>query len=197
MTEAPSTSLSLLDRVRAADPDAWGRLVDVYGPLVYGWALRAGLQPADAADVGQEVFAAVARGIRTFRRDRPTDSFRGWLFVITRRKVADHFAARPDRAEGGTEALRRLGEVAAESDGSGDDSSGEVRALYRRAIKAVRDEFEPATWQAAWRVAVDGERPADVAAALGMSVNAVYLAKSRVLRRLRAEFTGFFDWADS
>src|SRR5437867_2680850 len=74
-----STSLSLLARVRAHDQAAWERLVGLYGPLVYGWCLRAGLRKEDAADIGQEVFAAVARKIQSFRHDRQGDSFRGWL----------------------------------------------------------------------------------------------------------------------
>src|SRR5262249_2315434 len=88
--DASQTSLTVLARVRAHDETAWGRLVSLYGPLVYGWCLRAGLQAADAADVGQEVFAAVARNIPSFRRDRPGDSFRGWLYVITRSKISDN-----------------------------------------------------------------------------------------------------------
>jgi RNA polymerase sigma-70 factor (ECF subfamily) len=85
--------------VLADDPNAWRRLARLYRPGVYAWCRRAGLQSADATDVGQEVFLAVVKGIATFRRDRPGDSFRGWLFGIARHKIKDHWrrqACRPD-----------------------------------------------------------------------------------------------------
>src|SRR5436853_6854235 len=85
--DGTATPLSLLQKVRGRDQQAWNQLVDLYGPMVYDWCLRAGLQPADAADVGQDVFMPVARAIGEFRRDRPGDSFRGWLYTITRRKI--------------------------------------------------------------------------------------------------------------
>lgn len=193
----PGTSASLLDRIRASEPAAWSRFVDVYGPLVYEWCRRAGLQPADAADAGQEVFAAVARAIRAFRRDRPSDSFRGWLYVITRNKIADLRDARGVVAQGGTDALMRMAGVTDKVQPQECEPPVEASTTYRRAIEAVRAEFEPTTWQAAWRVVVDGQRPAATAAELGLSVNAVYLAKSRVLRRLREEFEGVLDWPET
>src|SRR5690349_1212705 len=84
-----STSSSLLDQIRAGDAGGWRRLVHLYGPLVYGWARRSGLQAADAADVMQEVFRAVHTGIAGFRRDRPGDSFRAWLWGVTHTKLRD------------------------------------------------------------------------------------------------------------
>ena len=86
------TSLTLLAGVRAGDPEAWQRLSNLYAPLVYGWARRKGLNEHDAADVVQNVFLAVFAGLDRFRKDRPTDRFRDWLFIITKRRVADHFA---------------------------------------------------------------------------------------------------------
>jgi RNA polymerase sigma-70 factor (ECF subfamily) len=186
-----SPSPSLLLRVRSQDGEAWRRLLRLYGPVVYAWCRRAGLQPADAADVGQEVFAAVARGLATFRRDRPDDSFRGWLYGITQHKLSDHWRRRAGQpqAEGGSIALDRLAQLeAAESSSSGDGATGDRGRLLRRALDLVRPEFAERTWQAFWRVTVEGQTAADAAAALGMSVNAVHIAKSRVLRRLRAEF---------
>ena len=193
------TSLSLLERVRARDRAAWERLVRLYGPMVYGWCLRAGLQPADAADVGQDVFAAVARGIDGFRRDRAGDTFRGWLYVITRNKLRDRAASPGAVGTGGSDAQRRLAELPAEQpDETGATADAEEvnarKALCRRAIECVRGEFEPRTWQAFWRAFVDGHAPADVASDLGVTVNSVYLAKSRILRRLREEFASLCDF---
>src|SRR6516225_5701342 len=83
----PPTPLSLLERLRANDPQAWRRLLDLYQPLVRFWCARGGLGHEDVEDVTQEVFAAVARGLPGFRRDRPGDTFRGWLRGITRNQL--------------------------------------------------------------------------------------------------------------
>ena len=111
--DAGSISTSLLGRVKAGEGEAWRRLVELYAPLLYEWCRRRGLQAEDAADVAQEVFAAVARNIESFRRDRPGDSFRGWLWTITRSKIRDHFRrfkGQPE-AQGGTDAQLRLAEI--------------------------------------------------------------------------------------
>ncbi len=192
-----STSLSLLERIKAHDQAAWERMVGLYSPLVYRWCRQSGLQAADAADVGQEIFRSVARKIAEFRRDRESDTFRGWLRAITRNKIRDCF--RRQRTEpvgaGGTEAQARLLQVE-DFDWEKDDppsNEGDRKVLYRRAVEFVHKEFGERTWQAFWRVAVEEHRPGDVALDLGMSLNAVYLAKSRVLRRLREEFAGLVE----
>jgi RNA polymerase sigma-70 factor (ECF subfamily) len=191
------TSSSLLARVRARDEAAWEKLVCLYGPLVYSWCRRAGLQPADAADVGQNVFIAVSKGVDNFRRDREGDSFRAWLFTIARRKICDHWSARGAEA-GAADVQKRIEELAVEESSVSAASmpSEDTRALYRRAIELVRAEFEPATWQAFWKVTVEDEPPAEVALALGISRNAVYLAKSHVKRRLREEFDALLDFEE-
>ena len=185
------SSLSLLERARAHDQVAWVRLTDLYGPLVQRWCLREGLQPADAADVTQEVFAVVARALGGFRHDRPGDRFRGWLWTITRNKIRDLRRRSPVTGAGGTDAQLRLAALPADEAESDppDDPAGE-RALYLQAIEMIRGEFEPRTWEAFWRVTIDGRGPAEVAAQLGVTPNAVYLARSRILRRLREEFEG-------
>jgi RNA polymerase sigma-70 factor (ECF subfamily) len=83
----PATSLSLLERVRANDPSAWERLVGLYRPLIQFWCLRGGVGRSEAEDVTQEVLAAAAAGMPTFHRDRPGDTFRGWLRGITRNRL--------------------------------------------------------------------------------------------------------------
>lgn len=187
------TSLTLLGRLRGDEPDAWSRLVFLYAPLVRGWAARRGVVGADAEDVEQEVFRAVAGGLAAFRRDRPGDTFRGWLFGVTRHALLHHHrrAGRQPRAGGGTDCRERLDAVAAPEpaeclpdDG---DSPDEATALYRRGLELVKGEFEGRTWQMFWQHVVDGRTPADVAADAGVSPAAVRQAKSRVLRRLREE----------
>lgn len=181
------TSSSLLDRVRAHDDEAWRRFVRLYSPLVYSWAKRCGLRNQDAADVLQEVFHAVARNIGQFHRN-PTGSFRGWLWSVTRNKVRDHFRACGAVAVGGSEMQQRLGEVP-EDEPDEWSRSGDCNrtGLVARAAELIRDDFEPHTWQAFWRLAVEGHAARDIAADLGMSIDAVYQAKARVLRRLREE----------
>jgi RNA polymerase sigma-70 factor, ECF subfamily len=188
-----SISSTLLDGLRARRPEAWQRLVTLYGPVVYRWCRRSNLRAEDAADVVQEVLAAVMAHLADFRRDRPGDSFSGWLAAITRNKVRELWRRRQGKpqARGGTTALGQLAAVAQPADPSAiSDASIQPDAqsaawLARRALETIRTEFEPRTWEAFWRVAVDGQWPAGVAADLAMSVAAVYKAKSRVLARLR------------
>jgi len=186
---ASPTSSALLERVRRQEQSAWERLVSLYTPLVYQWCLWARLQPADAEEVSQEVFLAVARSIRDFHHDREGDTFRGWLRAITRNKIHDHAPAPGTRGTGGSDAQERLSQVASNPllDESGEADAREANILYRRAIEMIEAEFEPPSRRAFWLV-LAGQRPADVAAELGMSTAAVYIAKSRILKRLRDEF---------
>ncbi|HZT80202.1 MAG TPA: sigma-70 family RNA polymerase sigma factor [Gemmataceae bacterium] len=185
------TPRSLLERLRADDAAAWDRLVRLYAPLVLHWCRRDGLQDEDAADVFQEVFQAVAAHVADFRRERPGDTFRGWLRTITRNKVRDHFRrrARQPAGEGGTDALRRLARLPAPPpvEEAGATSPPEERGLFAAALGLIRLEFAPRTWQAFWATAVEGRPTKDVAAELGMTQGAVRVAKSRVLHRLRQE----------
>jgi RNA polymerase sigma-70 factor (ECF subfamily) len=185
-----SISSTLLERLRAHDAEAWQRLADLYGPLVYHWCRRSGLRTPDAADVFQEVFAAVSGTIAAFRRGVASDTFRGWLWTITRNKIRDHFRAQDHQVEavGGTDAQIRLADLPEDcTDSSTDEDRRELGGLFQRALTIVQSEFEDHTWNAFWRIAVEERQTADVAAELGMSVNAVRQAKSRVLRRLRVE----------
>jgi RNA polymerase sigma-70 factor (ECF subfamily) len=184
------TSLSLLQRIRNGDASGWRRVIDLYSPLVYHWCRRWGVDGADADDVLQEVFKAAAESIDTFRREREGDTFRGWLRIIARHRVLALWRGRDRRpdAAGGTEALRRLQEIPEEAAAADDpEEARQFSALVQRALGQLRGEFEPRTWQAFWRVTVDGLSAPDAAAELGMSANAVRMAKSRVLRRLREE----------
>ena len=191
------TSLGLLVGLRADEQGAWQRLVDLYSPLLDLWCRRAGLQEADAADIRQEVFIVVRRKIGDFRRESPADSFRGWLRTIVRNKIADRGRReRSQPAETGLQeqldqtATRTMG---GDDGGDEDDTTAEARILYRRALALIQRDFEERTWRAFWAVVIDGRGAAEIALDLGLPVNAVYLAKSRVLRRLREEFQGLLD----
>ena len=189
--EPASISSTLLEQIRAQRPDAWQRLVDLYGPVVYRWCRQLGIGRADAADAVQEVFAAVAAAVGRFRRETPEQSFGAWLRTITRSKVCDHFRRRRGLldAEGGTDAQQRLLNLPESADDSRSLSAPlatDTRFVHR-ALDVVRAEFEPRTWDAFWRIAIDGQSPAETAEVMKMSLSAVYQAKSRVLRRLRRE----------
>jgi RNA polymerase sigma-70 factor (ECF subfamily) len=191
-SETPrGTSLTLLERLRENQADAWNRLVRLYGPLLRYWCGRWGVHGGDAEDITQEVFRAVVSGIERFRRDEPGASFRGWLHGVTRHRLLMHFRGhnRQPHGQGGTDAFVRLQELA---DGTAhvpddDDPPGELAGLYHRGLELVRGEFEERTWQMFWRTVVDGESPDRIADELGVSAAAVRKAKSRVLRRLKEE----------
>lgn len=187
------TSATFIGRVQGDDPAAWNKLVRLYGPLIERWCRRWGLQSHDIADILQEVFQALALHMRDFRKQRAHDTFRGWLRVITRNKVLDHFRrqGREPPGAGGSEALQRLAGIADVADDelhdeSHDDGDDE-QLLLHGALDVIRHEFAPATWQAFWRTTVDGLPAPDVASELDMTSGAVRVAKSRVLKRLRAE----------
>jgi RNA polymerase sigma-70 factor, ECF subfamily len=188
-----STSLSLLQRVKEQCPDAWRRLVRLYGPLVFLWCRQAGLSDHDAGDVVQEVWMGVARNISDFRRDRSTDTFRGWLRRITQYKLVDHWRDRKPLATGGSDARRMLDQIPDEITDSVEQVASDNDLLTRTALELIRAEFEERTWQAFWRTTVDGRRSPDVAAELRMTKHAVRQAKCRVVRRVREELQGMFD----
>ena len=201
--EACSVNTSLLVRLKANSPESWRRLIYLFGPVVYQWCRQSGLQAADAHDIGQETFRAVAARIGNFRRTQPKDTFRGWLWTITKSKIADHWRSRRKhpQATGGSTAQIKLADLpTAESAESTPPPQPETplqpetpASLHRRGLELIQGEFAERTWKAFWRVAVDGCTPADVADELGLSVNSVYLAKSRVLRRLREELGDLLD----
>src|SRR5689334_5946916 len=149
-----ATSKTLLERLRANDSEAWRIMVQLYSPLVCHWATRSGVRGADVEDVAQEVLQAAAMHMENFRRDRPGDSFRGWLRGITRNMVLQHFrrSGRHPAGSGGTDALLRLNalEDAAGGDSEPDDPAEELDGLRRRALEMVRSEFEERTWRAFW-----------------------------------------------
>ncbi len=184
-----ATSPSLLARVQANQPGSWERLVDLYAPLVYHWCRRSALSPEDAADVFQEVFRSVAEHIAGFRRDRAGASFRGWLRTITRNKIHDHFRRQQGRAQaaGGTDAQLRMLAVPEAPEEEDAQEAGLLHQQVRRAVEMLQGEFEPRTWQAFWKVQIEGQSTTDVGAELAMTAAAVRKAKLRVLRRLREE----------
>lgn len=188
--EFVSTSFSLLDRIRQDDQQAWVRLCQLYAPCIYHWVRQCGLQDEDAADISQDVFASVARATGEFREDDSNSTFRGWLWMITRNKIRDHFRKQHGVvAAGGSAAQLQMQNLPDGLDGFV-DIAAEHRHLAQRALALIETDFEARTWQAFLRTAVEGEPASRTAEELGMSVGSVYVAKSRVLQRLRSELDG-------
>jgi RNA polymerase sigma-70 factor (ECF subfamily) len=188
MPSSDPTSISLLCRALTREPEAWQRLVLLYSPLVEHWCRQSGICEQDVADVTQDVFAAVAANLANYRSDQPGTSFRAWMRGIARHKLLHHARRRGQPAQGGSEALKRLHEVpapAAELELS--EGPNDVTGLYQRALRQVRLQFEERTWTAFWQVTIESRPTTDVASELGITANAVRLAKSHVLRRLREE----------
>jgi RNA polymerase sigma factor (sigma-70 family) len=195
MNDAPSTHPSLLIRLRDhGDERAWAEFTEVYGPLVYQLARRRGLQEADAQDLVQEVFRAVARAIERYDPDPARGSFRGWLTRIAGNLIINLLAAhrRHPRGTGDTDIQRLLEDQA--------DLPPEESALfdaeYRKrllswAADRVRGSFSETIWQAFWQTGVEGRPVKEVAVALGMSIGTVYQYKSRVVARIRREIEQF------
>jgi RNA polymerase sigma-70 factor (ECF subfamily) len=189
------TSHSLLERLQSSPPEeAWRRLVDLYAPLLARWASEHGLQTADRDDLVQEVLSVLVRDLPGFRHNGRPGAFRAWLRGILVNRLRSLWRARRAAAPGGEPSWERLAELEdPDSPAARRWDEEHNRLLLARLLRLVEPQFEPATLTAFRRVVLQGERPAAVAASLGVTVNAVLLAKSRVLRRLRQEAAGLCD----
>jgi RNA polymerase sigma factor (sigma-70 family) len=195
MNDGPSTQTSLLIRLRDhGDERAWTEFTEVYGPAVLQLARRRGLQDADAEDLVQDVFRAVAGAIHRYDPDPNRGSFRGWLSRIAGNLIINLMTAqkRHPRGSGDTDVQRLLDE----QPNLPVEESALFEAEYRRGLLAwaaerVRSSFSEAVWQAFWRTGVEGRPVTEVAESLGMSVGTVYQYKSRVVVRIRREIDQF------
>jgi len=191
------TSLTLLARLRADEPAAWRTMVHLYTPLVHHWCARSGVRGAEAEDVAQDVFRKASAYLATFRREQASDTFRGWLRAITRTTLIEHHRRRDrqPRAGGGTDAQMKLENVAdplAHLDVD-DEAPRETEGLRHRALELVRGEVEERTWDMFWLTFIEDRSPVDVASRMGVTPAAVRKAKSRVLHRLKEEFSELIE----
>jgi RNA polymerase sigma-70 factor (ECF subfamily) len=192
----PETSLSFLDRLRLRpDAESWRQLVELYTPLVQGWLRHLGVLAADADDLTQEVMAVLVQELPHFQHNHRRGAFRNWLRTITVNRLRAAWRSRDRRpATGGADYLKILDELEdPESDPSRQWDREHDQHVARRLMALVEPQFEPATWRAFQRVVLDGLKAGAVAADLGISVNAVLLAKSRVVSRLRQEMRELTD----
>ena len=185
----PTTRRSLVLRLRdPRDEAAWAEFVEIYEPLVYRLARKKGLQDADARDLCQEVFRAVASAIERWDPDPAKGKFRAWLFRIARNLLVNFLVSQRRHVRGtGSTSVQELLEARPAGDSQAD---AEFRAEFQRrafrwAAEQVRKEFTESTWQAFWRTGIENRPVAAVARELGLSAGAVYIARSRVLARLR------------
>jgi len=191
-----ATRQSLLLRAQAGQENAWKDLMNLYRPLIRGWLNRQGVPTRDLEDLGQEVLLSVVKHLPTFRHSGHPGAFRSWLRTIVCSRTVDYWrAADPGtQGDGGSSvvaALRLIEDPDSDLNRQWDEEHD--RYLLDCLLDLVEEEFEPSTVQAFRRVALDGAAGAAVAGELGMSVAAVYGAKSRVLARIRQEAEGLID----
>lgn len=188
MGDAGTTRPSLLLRLRnPADDQAWTQFVDLYAPLVYGYARRQGLQDADAADLTQDVLRAVSQAIGKLDYDPARGSFRAWLFTVVRTRLSTFWEKkhRECAGSGDTTANNLLRQHPAPDREDEAWRQEHQRRLFQWAAEQVRGQVQESSWKAFWQTAIEGRSGAEVAGELGMSVAAVYLARSRIMARIR------------
>ena len=192
--------MTLLDRLqKAGDSETWDRLVKIYSPLLNAWLRKYDVQSSDAEDLVQDVLLVVSKELPAFQHNGRPGAFRAWLRSMLVNRLRNFWRTRDRRpqAGGGSDMERRLGQL--------DDPTSQMSHLWNRQhdlhvaeqlLLMAESHFTAETWQAFVRVAIDGQRADAVAEELGISVNAVFIAKSRVLSRLRLEAADLVD-ADS
>ena len=186
-----TTSISLLQRLREpGQTEAWGRFVSLYAPLLFHWVRRQSINSADAADLVQEVFAVLVTKLPTFEYD-PQRRFRGWLHTLAKNKVRDF--QRRQAVRYSESATIDMEQPVAPVPGDLFEEVEYRRFLVQRARQVMESDFEPRTWQACWKQVMEDRSAEDVGRELGISANAVRVAKFRVLRRLREELRDLLD----
>jgi RNA polymerase sigma-70 factor, ECF subfamily len=186
-----STSISLLERLRQRyDESAWERFVQLYTPLLCHWARRWGLEGQDGADLVQDIFTVLVQKLPTFSYDS-TRRFRAWLWTVSINCCRERLRRQQVPIQPGAPELLSQ----ATTPNIADEVADEEYRYYvtRRIMELMQAEFQPATWKAFCEYVINQRPAADVAAELGLTENAVYLAKGRVLRRLREELKGLLD----
>jgi RNA polymerase sigma-70 factor, ECF subfamily len=190
------TRQSLLIRAQAGDEESWKDLDDLYRPFVSNWLRQQNLPESDRDDLTQEILVSVAKSLPSFQHPGRPGAFRSWLRAIAANRLSDYWRSREPRAplSGSSEVAQLLNELAdPESALNRLWEEEHDRYVLRCLFDLVAQEFEQNTFQAFRRLALDDATGAEVAAELGMSVGAVYVAKSRVLQRIRAEAAGLID----
>ncbi|MCA9065113.1 MAG: sigma-70 family RNA polymerase sigma factor [Planctomycetaceae bacterium] len=188
MPFAPETRPSLILRLKdTGDADAWEEFVGIYRPVIVRLAGIRGLQAADADDLAQQILISISQRISEWQLDPDRARFRTWLNRVVRNATLNALSRRkPDHAVGGTSTVVLInGRSAAELEDSDILELEWRREALRRAADQIRDEFQEPTWQSFWLTAVEGKSAAEAAAVTGKSLGSVYVARSRVMSRLK------------
>lgn len=187
MTEFPETSLSLIARLQElGDGASWAEFLRIYQPVVYRLARRRGLQEADAQDVVQQVFVSISRSIEDWQGGLTQSPFRAWLTAIARNAILKSLTRRPrDRAAGSSSVMDLLHQIPDWDETASEFEIETQREIVRRAAEQIRSEFTTETWAIFWQTAIDGVPIADVAHSMRRTPGSVYVARHRVLARLK------------
>ena len=185
----PETRASLILRLpNAADAAAWEEVVAIYAPLIRRLAHTQGMQPADADDVVQEVFSAIAHSISQWLDRSDRGGFRAWLLTIARNAAVNYLTRRRTQslATGGDNATELLATVAAPASEVSSQFDQEYRReVFRWAAAQIKGQVAETTWSAFWWTQIEGQSIADTAKRLGVSVGTVYVSRSRIMNRLK------------
>ena len=187
MADFPDTSYSLIERVRdLADGASWAEFLRIYQPVVYRMARRRGLQDADAQDVIQQVFVSVSRSIDGWKGGEDLPPFRAWLTTVTRNAITKALTRQPrDRASGSSAVVDQLNALPSPEVATAEIVQETRREIVRWCKERIRGEFTESTWDIFWQTSVNAVPIAEVAAHSGRSVGAIYVARHRVLTRLK------------
>jgi RNA polymerase sigma-70 factor (ECF subfamily) len=190
------TRQSLLLRAQTGEENAWKDLTDLYRPLILGWLNRQGVPARDLEDLSQDILLSLVKHLPTFQHSGNRGAFRSWLRTIVCSRTTDYWRAvdpgsRPSGGSGATAALQQIEDPDSDLNRQWDEEHD--RYVLKCLLDLMEEEFEPITLRAFRRVALDGVSGAEAAQELGLSVSAVYVARSRVLQRIRREAEGLID----
>ena len=199
MSDIPITQPTLLLRIRDTEDEAsWERFVKIYTPLVFGYCRKRGLQEADASDVAQEVMRTVAQSINRFDYNKKKGTFRGWLLTVTRNKLLKYFSKLQKQPIGtGRTTIQTKLEETPDAVETAHWNHAYQQRLFQWASGEVKEEFAEKTWSAFWLAAVENQSSQKIATDLQMSLGAVYIAKSRVIARIRKQIESVNGSEDS
>lgn len=200
MSQFDATSMSLLQRARSNDQDAWEQIVHLYGPLVHRWCKRVGMRDEDIADVFQETFRSVSSHLDGFTPAKAVGSFRSWLRSIVRTKIADHYRKlneQPAGRGGSTDQMQFAAVADPLADDSEENESEENALIVQRAMDLIQPEFSPQNWSAFQLVALEGYSAVEIAEKLGVQAQAVRQANYRIRRRLRLVLQDLMEPTDT